>query len=101
MGKVYSIVHLPLAEGDLMEIIDYVRIDDPINALALLERFDEIISKLAFFPFMSSVPRDLNLAQMNYRFLVVESFLVFYVVHDNVVEIRRILSGKRKYDSLL
>lgn len=101
MEKVYSIVHLPLAEDDLMEIIDYVRTDNPINALNLLERFDEMISKLAFFPFMGSIPRDLNLAQMNYRFLVVESFLVFYVVLNDIVEIRRILSGKRKYDSLL
>jgi len=101
MEKVYSIVHLPLAEDDLMEIIDYVRTDDPTNALNLLERFDEMISKLAFFPFMGSTPRDFNLAQMNYHFLVVESYLVFYVVLDDVVEIRRILSGKRKYDSLL
>lgn len=101
MGKNYNLVYLPLAEDDLMEIIDYVRLDEPSNALSLLSRFDDAISKLSFFPFMGSVPKDLNLAHMDYRFLVVESFLVFYVVLDETVEIRRVLSGRRKYDALL
>ena len=101
MEKNYNLVYLPLAEDDLIEIIDYVRLDDPTNAANLLSRFDDAVSKLVFFPFMGSVPKDLNLAQMNYRFLAVESFLVFYVVLDDTVEIRRILSGKRKYDALL
>lgn len=101
MEKIYNLVYLPLAEDDLIEIIEYVRLDDPVNALNLLSRFDEAISKLALFPFLGSIPKDLNLAQMSYRCLVVESFLVFYVVIDDTVEIRRILSGKRKYDALL
>ncbi len=49
---------------------------------------------------MGHAPKDQRLIQLNYRMLVVENYLVFYVVLDDVVEIRRIFHGKRKYDFL-
>ena len=53
------------------------------------------------FPFIGINPRDIRLQRLNYRILVVTSYLVFYVVMDDFVEIRRILHGNRKYQFLL
>jgi len=100
MQKLYNIHYLPIAEDDLHSIIDYILTDDPLNALNLLDKFNDSISKLSSFPYMGSIPRDSQLERMNYRLLIVESYLVFYVVVNDTVEIRRILSSKRKYDFL-
>ena len=103
MDELYSILYLPIAEEDLKIIFEYILADDSLTAIKILDQFDETIDHLATFPYMGTIPRDSNLAQMNYRFLVVETFLVFYVVleESHVVEIRRILSSKQKYDALL
>ena len=82
------------------EILEYIQIDNPTVALRLLDDIDKTISKLAYFPYMGHAPKDHRLIHLNYRMLVVENYLVFYVVLDDVIEIRRILHGKRKYDFL-
>ena len=100
MQKPYKIHYIPIAEDDLDSIIDYVLEDDPRNALVLLEKFNVAISKLSDFPYLGSIPRDEQIARMNYRILIVESYLVFYVLINDTIEIRRILNGRRKYDFL-
>ena len=100
MQKSYNINYLPIAEEDLHSIIDYIMNDDPENALNLLLKFDESIERLSEFPYLGSIPRDDYLAQMNYRILIVESYLVFYVFINDTIEIRRIVNGKRKYSYL-
>ena len=46
-------------------------------------------------------PRDLVLAAKGYRYLVVEKYLVFFVIVEDTVQIRRILFGRRDYQTLL
>ena len=46
-------------------------------------------------------PKDLALAAKGYRYLIVENYLVFYIVSDDTVQIRRILYGRRDYRLLL
>ncbi|WP_314586350.1 type II toxin-antitoxin system RelE/ParE family toxin [Paenibacillus terrigena] len=95
------IKYLPSAEQDITEIIDYVSLDNPSAALNLLNQFDESISILAHFPLSDPIPKDSRLQLLNYRMLVIQSYIVFYVVQNNYVEIRRVLHAKRKYDFLL
>jgi plasmid stabilization system protein ParE len=101
MSKKYSIEYLPIAEKDLTGIIEYVNLDSPQSALLLLDEIDNTILKLELFPYIGKVPKDSRLQLLNYRILIVSSYLVFYVVKDDIVEIRRILHGKKNYDFLL
>ena len=91
MKNKYPIEYLPIAEKDLLEILEYIHIDNPSAALQLLEEIDKAISKLAYFPYIGYIPNDQRLIQLNYRTLVVENYRVFYVVLDEIIEIRRIL----------
>lgn len=84
MDNSFTIEYLPLAEEDLKSIFDYIMIDDPYTAVKILEQFDNTIDLLSNFPYMGAIPRDTYIAQMNYRFLVVETFLVFYVVSEEL-----------------
>lgn len=97
----YQIEYLLIAQQDLMDILEYIRIDNPDAALKLLDQIDETISKLSDFPQMGHVPEDLHLQRLGYRMLVISNYLVFYVIKNETVEIRRILHGKRKYSFLL
>lgn len=101
MENKYNIVYLPIAEQDLIDIIQYILLDNPDAALSMASKFDEAISVLELFPLSGLVPHDSRLQSLNYRMLVVGSYLVFYVVQHETVEIRRILHSKRKYDFLL
>jgi toxin ParE1/3/4 len=99
--KNFRIEYLPVAEQDLTEIIEYIMSDNPDAALSMLNIFDVTISILETFPLSGAVPNDVRLQSLNYRILVVENYLIFYVPFHDSVEIRRILHGKRKYDFLL
>jgi addiction module RelE/StbE family toxin len=100
MSKKYRIKYLPIAQQDLIEIIDYIKKDNPAAALKLVNEIDDEILKLEDFPFMGITPKDLRLKSLNYKMLVIDNYLVFYVVKEDIVEIRRVLHGKRRYQLL-
>lgn len=89
------------AEQDLVEIVDYIANDNPSAALKLAEEIEQNILRLEDFPLMGVVPKNRRLTRQGYRILLVDNYLVFYVLLDNGrIEIRRIISGKRDYDFL-
>ena len=61
----------------------------------------ERIASLSAMPERCPRPRDLVLAAKGYRYLVVEKYLVFFVIVEDTVQIRRILFGRRDYQTLL
>jgi toxin ParE1/3/4 len=101
MDQTYQINYLPSAQQDLLEIIDYISQDDAQIAHAFVDELDTTISTLSTFPFLGLVPEDRRLQSLKYRVLVIQNYLVFYVVIEAEIEIRRILHGKRKYQFIL
>ncbi|MCL5058026.1 MAG: type II toxin-antitoxin system RelE/ParE family toxin [Actinobacteria bacterium] len=90
------------AEQDLTEIVDYNANDNPAAALKLAEDIEHNILRLEDFPLLGAVPKNRRLTRQGYRILIVGNYLVFYVLLDNeMVEIRRIVSGRRDYKYLL
>ncbi|MBN1798156.1 MAG: type II toxin-antitoxin system RelE/ParE family toxin [Spirochaetales bacterium] len=101
MPKKYDILYLSIAERDLTDIFEYIYKDNPYVAASFLNTIDNTIAKLADFPEMGTVPNDSRLKNLGYRMLIIEEYIVFYVIKEKIVEIRRILHGKRKYEFLL
>jgi len=85
---------------DLRCIADYIARDDEKRALELMEKIDTALGRLEDFPESGAVPRDAVLARMGYRVLVVSSFLVFYTMEEDVVEVHRVIHGRRRYAHL-
>ena len=100
MKNRYEIEYLPSAQKDINNIVEYIKLDNPSAAVNIVNKLDESISKLADFPLIGLVPKDSRLQLLNYRMLIVDNYLVFYVLKANAVEIRRVIHGKRKYDFL-
>jgi len=97
----YKVKIYPAAEQDLIEIIDYLNTLSPDSALRIYDAITEEIAGLSQMPERCPRPRDLALSAKGYRYLIVEKYLVFYVVAGDTVQIRRILYGRRDYRQLL
>ena len=100
MSGQFRIRYLSTAQKDLDEIFDYILKDNPSAALSLLEKFDHSISQLSLNPKLGVIPKDDRLKNLGYRILIVEKYLVFYVVKPRSIQIRRIIHGARKYSFL-
>jgi len=61
----------------------------------MYDKIKASIGKLADFPLMGPVPLDTKIAGLGYRIIVVDPYLVFYilVMEDNTVEVHRVLHG--------
>lgn len=98
----YKVIIFPAAKQDLMEIIEYLNTQ---SAEVAIRQYDEIIEKigsLSEMPVRCPLLKTNELRNKGYRALVVNNYLVFFIISNgNTVEIRRILYGRRQYDFLL
>jgi toxin ParE1/3/4 len=101
MADKYILRYLPVALDDLISIFDWIAGDSPANAAAFIKKLDQHIGSLKIHPFLGRIPRDDKLRSSGYRVLVVESYLVFYIVRDKTVEIHRVVHGSRNLDDML
>ncbi len=97
----YKVKIYPSAQRDLREIVDYLNTLSPSAALRYYDKLTQEIASLSTMPERCPRPRDLALAAKGYRYLIVENYLIFYVVSGGTVQIRRILYGRRDYRALL
>lgn len=101
MSDRYQVRLLPVAEEDLDEIVGYVALDDVDAALKLAGRIEASLEKLSSFPKLGRVPRDSDLREVGYRYVVIGEWLAFYTIEKRTVFVHRILHGRRAYKELL
>ena len=89
----YSLRYITAYEEDLNEIVDYIiyKLHNPNSAMKLINKIENAILErlncpLSFEPFKSNRKR-----KYPYYRIYVDNFTVYYVVIDNVMEVRRIL----------
>ena len=97
----YTLRYLPIAEEDLISILDWIANDSPTQALIFIDKLEERIGKPERFPPLGRIPRNLKLREYGYRVLVVESYLVFYIVRRKTVEVHRVIRASRNIEEML
>mgnify|MGYP002066724824 CR=1 FL=1 len=97
----YTLRYLPVAVDDLISIFDWIAKDRPTNATVFIDKLDQLIGNLETHPFLGRIPRDDKLKSSGYRVLVIESYLVFYIIRGKTVEIHRVVHGSRNLDDIL
>lgn len=97
----YKVKIYPAAKHDFIDIINYLNTLSADAALRYYDLLTQKIGSLSEMPERCPYVRNIPLKAKGYRCLVVESYLVFYVVKCDTVQIRRILYGKRNYEWLL
>ena len=99
----YKLSILPLFEEDLNEIVDYIalRLENLLphgRSLTMLRRRSSSAhtAQNRFEPYHSLRERDLP-----YYRIYVRNYVIFYVVKDDVMEVRRILYSRRDLKNLI
>ena len=102
-NKIYHLHYLQIFEQDLINTASYItnvlknkdaalRLVDDVET-AILERLN---NPVAFEPYVSAKKRDYP-----YYRIYVSNYVIYYVVIDDVMEVRRFLYGARDTDNHL
>lgn len=86
------IIRAPAAQADAIEIWAYIAEDNEPAADRLLARFDQAIQKISLQPHIGKSADEIA---PGIRFLPLGSYLIFYRVAGDEIEIARILHGAR------
>jgi addiction module RelE/StbE family toxin len=101
MPDKHVIRYLPIAVDDLLSIYDWIAEDSPVRATSFTEKLDKRISGLTTHPYLGRIPKHEKLQAFGYRVLVIESYLIFYVVRGQIIEIHRVIHGSRQLDDIV
>jgi toxin ParE1/3/4 len=99
----YKIRYLPIAQKDLQDTVSYIleNLKSPKAAMDLIDTLDKSILRLKQYPYSCTLYQPKEPLELEYRFLPVNNYLVFYVVTENIVEIHRIIYVKMDLEKLI
>jgi addiction module RelE/StbE family toxin len=102
---VYDLIVMPIAYEDIDNIYTYIAetLCSPLAAKNLLNRLISEIHKLGNFPYLGEVQPHTEGLRYEYRRLVVENYIIFYIVEEaeKSIKIMRILYGASNYIEIL
>ena len=101
--KKYILRYLPLAKQDLDGIINYIQnnLQNPIAAENTLSKIESAILERLDNPEDFAIWNSKKQRSYPYRRINVGNYTVWYVVIDNIMEIRRILYSRRYEENLI
>jgi len=101
----YDIVITNPAEKDLLEIGNYISKEllEPQSAQRVISKIADVVTTLEKIPFRHALVYDTRLNQMGIRHIIVDQYIVFYIVSEDIktVTIIRVLYNKRDWQNLL
>jgi toxin ParE1/3/4 len=97
----YQIRLLRIAEEDFTEIISFIADDNPTAAEAMAVKIEKNIELLVENPMLGRIPKDEDIKNLGYRYIIVQNYIIFYTIEEKTILIHRILHGARNYKSLL
>jgi plasmid stabilization system protein ParE len=103
VDKRYKLRYLPLFERDLDEAADYIArvLKNPIAASRLVEDTEKAILRRLKNPHIFAPYHSLIDRKHQYYTIQVRNYTVFYVLIDDVMEVRRFVYGKRNLPELV
>ena len=95
--KQYRLRFLPLFEDDLNEAVDYIalRLKNPAAAGRLVDEVQAAIRERAACAEVFEQYHSVREYQYPYYRIYVKNYIVFYVVVDDVMEVRRLIYNRR------
>ena len=97
----YQVRFLSIAEEDFTEIISFIAADNPTAAYAMANKIEKNLELLSENPNLGRIPREEEIRNLGYRYLIVQNHLIFYTIEEKIIFIHRILHGARNYKTLL
>jgi len=91
--KNYKIKLLTIAKSDLEEIINNL---SKFSENVALKQYDRIISKINILKQFPEMCEEYEKSIIGYRYrkMIIDNYLVFYIIVDDIVEIHRIINSR-------
>lgn len=99
----FELRYSPLFYEDLDKITDYLlfELKNELAAKTLVNNVEAAIKKRLSNPLSTTPYQSVGSRPHLYRRIMVDNYLVFYIVVDNNMIIRRMLYGRRDIDRIL
>lgn len=102
MSIKYQVKWAVVAEGDLKQIIDYIAIDSPGNALQLLKKIRQKASSLYTLPERGRIVPELQGQGIQiYRELIVAPWRIIYRISDTTVYVLSVIDSRQNVEDVL
>ena len=103
MAKNFKLFYSPLFYTDLDSITDYIlrELKNEHAARALIGDVEAAIKQRLADPLQIAIYQSLSEREHPYRRVVVGNYLIFYVVIDDTMVVRRMLYGWKDLDRIL
>jgi toxin ParE1/3/4 len=103
MAKNFKVLYSQLFYADLNKITDYIlyELKNEPATIALINDVEAAIKNRLADPLQTAVYQSLNERKDPYRRIIVGNYLIFYVVINDVMIVRRMLYGRRDLDRIL
>ena len=102
-NKKYEIRYLPTFISQLNNILFYITYELK-NKIAADNFYNEVVKQIeirSIYPESYEVFKTIQDEQIKYYKINVKNFTIFYVVKDNVMEVRRIYYSQRNFETLI
>jgi len=97
----YQVRLLRVAEEDFIEIISFIAADNPTAAESIASKIEKNLDLLSGNPNLGRIPREEEIRNLGYRYLIVKNYLIFYTIEEKTIFIHRILHSARNYKTIL
>ncbi len=102
MSTRHQVIWAAVAENDLKQIIDYIAIDSPGNALQILNKIKQKASTLYTFPERGRIVKELQGEGIQtYRELIVAPWRIIYRISDTTVYVLSVIDSRRNVEDIL
>ncbi len=102
MNQIYEIVWARVAENDLKELIDYIAIDSPTNALNIFKKIKNKASSLYTMPERCRIIPELkDHSVMQYRELIVPPWRIMFRIIEMKIYVLSVLDSRRNIEDIL
>jgi toxin ParE1/3/4 len=102
MNRKYQVAWAETAQHDLMQIIDYIAIDNPENASRILQKIKQKVATLYTMPERGRVVQELKEQGIHtYREIVIAPWRVIYRISETVVFVLSVIDSRRNVEDIL
>lgn len=103
MARSFKLLYSPLFYADLDKITDYIlyELKNEPAAIKLINDVEAAIKQRQADPLRVAIYQSLNERKHPYRRIIIGNYLIFYVVMDDTMFVRRMLYGRRDLDRIL
>lgn len=102
MTKKYEVIWSNVANADLVEIIQYIRTDNPLAAADNLNKIKNKVSDLALFPQKGRIVPELKQQGiLQYRELIISPWRVIYRISGHHSYVVSVIDARRNIEDIL